>query len=68
MVKQGKMRSNERWIETYYNNADLPLIFNVSLNENGSCTYNLNGGANKTFLVSGNYFVSNENGLSDGNY
>jgi hypothetical protein len=41
---------------------------NVSLNESGSCYYNLNNGANKTFLTSGNYFVADENGLSNGNY
>lgn len=41
---------------------------NVSLNEVGSCHYNLNNGANKTFLTSGNYFVADENALSNGNY
>jgi hypothetical protein len=44
------------------------IKINVSLNESGSCYYNLNNGANKTFLTSGNYFVADENSLSNGNY
>lgn len=44
------------------------IKINVSLNEPGVCVYNLNNAANKSFLMSGDYFISNENSLSDGNY
>ncbi len=49
-----------------YSNND--ILINVSLNENGSCFYNLDDGANKTFTKSGNFFWSYENNLADGQY
>ena len=40
---------------------------NVSLNENGSCFYNLNNGINKSLSISNDFFLANET-LANGQY
>lgn len=44
------------------------IFINASINEPGTCIYNLNSGINKTLTTSGNYLISNENNLANGNY
>jgi len=44
------------------------ITINVSINEQGSCTYNLDNGTNKTLSLIGNYFIGYENSLSNGNH
>lgn len=54
-----------------YNTTDLPLNFNVTLNENGSVLYSLNGGINNfsmTANASGTGFNASNASLADGSY
>ncbi|MCH7568404.1 MAG: LamG domain-containing protein, partial [Nanoarchaeota archaeon] len=56
-----------------YGNKDIPLNFNVTLNENGSVMYSLDGGINNITMyngtnIIGRYFNATNNSIADGDY
>src|SRR3989344_3595606 len=59
---------------TTYDNSDLPLNFNVSLNEQGSVRYSLNNGANNVTMLNttggtlGTLFNHTNTSIADGSY